>query len=210
MRSNFLRVVILTWEYPPRIVGEIATYTQSLGQNLSKKGFETHVVTYNESLTGLEREPSGVIVHRVSNPVKTHLNILTWALTLSTEFERVCSDIQYDVGPIDLFDCQEWISVPAVTCLSAAFHIPYIMTLHSLEEQRNSNPNNPISLAIRHFENLGAQSSAIVLVKSKATKKSVMLSYNLDEEKVQYLPQGFTFWVKIAKIYSSVNAGSRS
>ena len=142
-----LRVVILTWEYPPRIVGEMARYAQSLCQELAKRDFETHVVTYNEDMKGVEKEASGIIVHRVGNPVPTHLNVLTWALTLSTEFERVCADIHYDAGPVDLMDCHEWLSVPAATSLSNAFRIPYVMTVNSLEEQRSSYPDNPMSLA---------------------------------------------------------------
>jgi glycogen(starch) synthase len=199
-----MRVVTLTWEYPPRIVGEMARYTQSLCQELAERGFETHVVTYNEDLKGVRRESSGVVVHRVSNPVSTHLNILTWALTLSTEFERVCSDINYDIGSIDLLDCQDWTSVPSTVSLSKAFRIPYIMTIHSLEEQRIDFPDNPMSLTIRYFERLGTQSSSAVIVKSKIMKEEVQRLHNLSEDKVQCVPQDPAFGERIAWIYAAV------
>lgn len=202
-----MRVVTLSWEYPPRIVGERSLYIRSLCQKLAGIGFETHVVTYNESLRGVEKEPSGIIVHRVGNPVKTHLNILTWVLALSVEFERVCADIHYDAGPIDLLDCQEWISVPSSIKLSKAFHIPYVMTFHSLEEQRMSNLDNPMSLTIQYFEQLGANSSSIVVVKSEAMKEEVQRLFNLPERKVLCIPQNTYFGKRIAKIYSDLGTG---
>jgi len=199
-----LRVVVLAWEYPPRIVGEMAHYAQSLCQELAKRGFETHILTYNENLRGVEKEASGVIVHRLGNPVPTHLNVLTWALTLSTEFERVCADIHYDIGPVDLMDCHEWLSVPATMSLSNALLVPYVMTIHTLEEQRTTYPDNPMSLAIRHFERLGTQSSSLVIVRSKAMKEAVQGLHNLPKRKVRYVPQNGAFGEKIARIYSRI------
>jgi len=201
-----LRVVVLTWEYPPRVVGDMAYYAQALCQELAKRGFETHVVTYNEDLKGVEKEPSGVIVHRVGNPVPTHLNVLTWVLTLSTEFERICADIHYDVGSVDLIDCHEWISVPATTSLSNALRIPYIMTVDSLEEWRSSYPDNPMSLTIRHFERLGTHSSSMVIVKSKILKEKVQRLHNLPKRKVRYIPRNRAFGERISEIYAKIGA----
>jgi len=205
-----LRIVILTWEYPPRIVGEMAHYAQFLSQELVKRSFETHVVTYHESLRGVEKEASGVVVHRVGNPIPTHLNVLTWVLTLSTEFERVCADIHYDIGPIDIVDCHEWLSVPATLSLSNALRIPYVMTIDSLEEQRSSYPDNPMSLAIRHFERLGTKFSSVVIVKSETMKGEVQRLHNLPESKVKCIPQNRAFGKAISSIYVNIVTQRRS
>jgi hypothetical protein len=182
----------------------MALYAQTLCQELAKRGFETHVVTYNEDMKGVEKDASGVIVHRVGNPVPTHLNVLTWALTLSTEFERACADIHYDVGPLDLMDCHEWLSVPATTSLSNALRIPYIMTINSLEEQRSTYPDSPMSLAIRYFERLGAKHSSLVIVKSTAMKEAVERLHNISKRRIRFVPQNSAFGEKIARIYSKI------
>lgn len=199
-----MRVAILTWEYPPRVVGDMALYVQHLSQQLAEHGFETHVVTYSEDSKGVQEEPSGVTVHRIGNPVKTHLNVITWVLTLSQEFERVSADIHYDVGPIDLLDCQEWMSVPAACSLSKALGIPYVMTIHSLEEQRAGNPNSPFSLTIRHFERLGTHASSKIIVTSPKMKKEVQRLHNVPETAIEVVPQPLGFGKEIAEIY--VNA----
>ncbi len=197
-----MRVAILTWEYPPRVVGDMALYVQYLSRELAERGFETHVVTYNEDLKGVQEEPCGVSVHRVGNPVKTHLNILTWVLTLSQELERVTADIHHDVGPVDLIDCQEWIAVPAACCLSRALGIPFVMTIHSLEEQRSVNSDNPVSLTIRHFERLGTHSCSRIIVTSEKMKEEVQRLHNMPETAVEIVSKHLGFGTRISEIYA--------
>src|SRR5437868_3149164 len=64
-----MRVMMLSWEYPPRIVGGISPHVYDLSQQLQAKGVDVHVVTQATSLAPDEEiQPSGVHVHRV------HLN----------------------------------------------------------------------------------------------------------------------------------------
>jgi len=180
-----MRVSILTWEYPPRIVSELSAYVQILSQTLAKNGNEVHVITFHDTLRGDEKEPSGVIVHRVGNPVSTHVNVLTWDLTLSCEFERVCANVHYDSGRIDLIDCHEWLSVVAAMTLKRAFRIPFVMTLDSLEEQRSNFGSEPLNLAVRSIERMGTNDALFVLVKSEAMKAQVVNLHGLNSEKVK-------------------------
>ncbi|MFN3432375.1 MAG: glycogen/starch synthase, partial [Candidatus Sericytochromatia bacterium] len=46
---------MLTWEYPPRIVGGIARHVEELSEALVKQGHEVHVVTADHPNT-LEHE----------------------------------------------------------------------------------------------------------------------------------------------------------
>ena len=64
---DVLRVVMLSWEYPPRIVGGISPHVFDLSKELVKLGIEIHVVTKHTPLAVDEEvEPSGVHVHRVA------------------------------------------------------------------------------------------------------------------------------------------------
>ncbi len=205
-----MRVSILTWEYPPRIIGELSTYAKTLAQVLSGHGFEVHVVTFHDTLRGEDREPSGVYVHRVANPVSTHINILTWDLALSCEFERVCADIFYDIGRIDLVDCHEWLCVVAATTIKRAFGTPFVITLDSLEEQRSNFNNTPLNLAIQSIERTGTHEAVSVLVKSEQMKTEVLKLHSLDSRKVRVIPRVGSFegvdglYEKFARTHASV------
>ena len=57
---------MLSWEYPPRIVGGISPHVSDLSRQLAARGIETHVVTKETPLAPDEEiEATGVHVHRV-------------------------------------------------------------------------------------------------------------------------------------------------
>ena len=43
-----MKILMLTWEYPPRVVGGIARVVHDLSKRLIKDGHEVTVVTYKE------------------------------------------------------------------------------------------------------------------------------------------------------------------
>ena len=43
-----MKILMLTWEYPPRIVGGIARVVHDLSHKLVKQGNEVTVITYKE------------------------------------------------------------------------------------------------------------------------------------------------------------------
>ena len=43
-----MKILMLTWEYPPRIVGGIARVVHDLSQRLIKDGHDVTVITYKE------------------------------------------------------------------------------------------------------------------------------------------------------------------
>ena len=90
-----MRTIVFSWEYPPRVVGQLSEYVKALTSELSEK-IDVNVVTYDDRLTGETQESSGVKTVRVNNPVKTHIGVLTWVLTLNQEVERVSANLYYD------------------------------------------------------------------------------------------------------------------
>lgn len=107
-----------SWEYPPRIVGQLADYLKDLAVQLVKNKVGVLVVTYHDYMTGLHDDPEGVKIYRVNNPVRTHIGVLTWVLTLNQEVERAASNIYYDVTKqIDVIDVHDWHFIPAAVTL---------------------------------------------------------------------------------------------
>jgi len=145
-----MRALIFSWEYPPRIVGKLAAYISTLATDLVKSNVETHIVTYHDSLTGIAEEPNGAKVTRVTNPVQSHVNLLTWVLTLNQEVERAAANVYYkskkEISVIDVYD---WHFVPAAVTLKNALCIPFVFSVDSLEDHRSPGANAPLNMAIR-------------------------------------------------------------
>ena len=58
---------MLTWEYPPRVVGGIARVVNDLSKRLIKDGHDITVVTYKEGNVPYYELDKGVKVYRVDN-----------------------------------------------------------------------------------------------------------------------------------------------
>lgn len=188
--------VILSWEFPPKVVGEIAFYVNRLAIELVKNHVDVNIITHNDLWTGFHQGSDGVKAYRVSNPIKTHLNILTWDLTLMSEFERVFSDIYYNTdGEIDVIDAQEWLCVVAAVALKKAFDIPFVYTIHSLEDHR-SGQKNPFTDAIRSIELLGIYEADRIIVKSSFMKNEVNSIYNKNLRKIDVIRPDSLDWSK--------------
>jgi 1,4-alpha-glucan branching enzyme len=202
-----LKILILTWEFPPRIVGELGIFVNKLVNALKTRKVDVYVVTFQDDSDGSIQELNGIKLCRVSNPVKTHLNILTWDLTLMTEFERVSSNIYYATcKKIDVIDAQEWICIPAAIMLKKAFDLPIIFTIHSLEEHRSNFANEPLNISIKNIEHLGIIEADKILVKSKWMKSEISKLHGGFEEKVEVISPRASTWIKkVSRVYKRIS-----
>ncbi len=207
-----MHVIIFSWEYPPRMVGRLADYVNALSSQLVKNKVETHVVTYHEFLTGAVEEASGVKIVRVANPVRTHIGVLTWDLTLNQEVERAAASIYYQANKqIDLIDVYDWHFIPAAVTLKSALGIPFVYSVESLENHRSPPADTPYSMSIKSIEWLGFYEAKEVSVKSEWMRSEVVRIYNVPKEKIEVVAPNANSWVKkVLELYKTVSGGLSS
>lgn len=204
-----MRVMIFSWEYPPRVVGQLADYINALVAQLAKKKIETYVVTYHDFLTGAVEELSGAKIVRVTSPVHANIGVLTWILILNQEVERAAANIYYQTDKkIDLINVYDWHFVPAAITLKNALNIPFIYSVESLEDQRSPNSNTPYNMSIKSIEWLGFYEAIKVSVKSELMHDEIVRTYNVPEEKVKVVSPSTDSWMKeVLEIYTSAAGG---
>jgi hypothetical protein len=202
-----LRTIVFSWEYPPRVVGQLSGYVKSLTTQLSAHKVDVTVVTYDDSSTGLTQEPSGVKTIRVTNPVKTHIGVLTWVLTLNQEVERVAANLYYDKNKkVDLIDVFDWHFIPAAVTLKNALGIPFVYSVESLEDHRSPTANSSYNMAIKSIEWLGFYETKMVCAKSEWMRDEIVRIYKVPKEKIAVVPTGSDTWIDdILKLYSVVS-----
>ena len=207
-----MRVIIFSWEYPPRIVGQLAAYISALATQLVKNKVEMHIVTYHDSLTGAVEEANGVKTVRVPNPVRTHIGVLTWVLTLNQEVERATANIYYQANKqIDLIDVYDWHFIPAAVTLKNALSIPFIYSVESLEDHRSPGMNSPFNMAIKSIEWLGFYEAARVSAKSEWMRNEIVRVYNVPREKIKVVLPNTRSWIKeVLGLYNVVAGGAGS
>jgi glycosyltransferase involved in cell wall biosynthesis len=207
-----MRVIIFSWEYPPRVVGKLADHVNALATQLVKNKVETYVVTYHDFLTGTFEEAGGVKVVRVANPVRTHIGVLTWDLTLNDEVERAAANIYYQANKqIDLIDVYDWHFIPAAATLKNALNIPFIYSVESLEDHRSPNSNTPYNMSIKSIEWRGFYEAEKISVRSEWMRDEVIRIYNVPNEKIAVVPTDKNSWIQAGlKIYNTVAGGLKS
>src|SRR4030042_6448741 len=201
-----MRVIIFSWEYPPRVVGQLSGYVSTLSTQLAKSKVDVNVVTFDDSATGQTQEPSGVKTFRVANPVRTHIGVLTWVLTLNQEIERAATNIYYEAHKqIDLIDVFDWHFIPAAITLKNAFDLPFVYSVESIEDHRSPNSNTSYNMAIKSIEWLGFYEAAKILVKSEYMKDEIARIHKVPEEKITVIPSDPNLLVKeVQKIFRKV------
>jgi glycosyltransferase involved in cell wall biosynthesis len=201
-----MRIIIFSWEYPPRSVGKLSEYVKALAAQLAAKDLDVNVVTYHGFLTGLDKETTGVKTSRVSNPVRTHIGVLTWVLTLNQEVERIAANIYYDAKKkIDLIDAYDYHFIPAAVTLKNGLGIPFIYSVESLEDHRSQSVNTPYNMAIKSIEWLGFFEASLVSVKSEWMRDEIIRIYKVPKEKIVVISTDPSLWLAgILKLYKTV------
>lgn len=195
--------MIFTWEYPPRIVGQLANYVRNLAAQLVQSEQQAIVITYHDYPTSIENSADGVKIVRVTNPVRTHIGVLTWVLTLNQEVERAASNVYYELDKqVNLIDVHDWHFIPAAVTIRKALGIPFVYSVDSLEEHRSHGANLPFNMAIKSIEWLGTYEANRILVKSDWMRNEVMRIYKVPNEKVRTVSLGSQTWIQdLMKVY---------
>ncbi len=201
-----MRTIVFSWEYPPRVVGQLSGYVKALTTELAGKKVDVNVVTYDDRATGETQEPSGVKTIRVSNPVKTHIGVLTWVLTLNQEVERAAANIYYDANKkIDLIDVFDWHFIPAAVTLKNGLGIPFVYSVESLEDHRSPTANSSYNMAIKSIEWLGFFEASMANVKSEWMKEEVARIYKVPSGKIAVIPANSDTWIsEVLKVYGNI------
>jgi 1,4-alpha-glucan branching enzyme len=189
-------VALFTWEFPPRVVGQLAYYVNRLAAELVKKNVDVHVVTYNKSWTGYHQGPDGIKAYRISDKVQPQINVLTWMLSLNQEAERVTADMYYSMKrELDLIDVHDWHFIHAAVTLKRALQIPFVFSVDSIEPHRSRNSSAPISLSIKSIESLGISEASRILVKSEWMKQELKTYYGISGDNVIVIPPDAESWI---------------
>lgn len=206
-----MRAIILSWEYPPRVVGQLADFVKLLSGGLVKEMVETWVVTYHDYLTGEHRDPDGVKVIRITNPVRTHIGVLTWVLTLNQEVERAAANVYYSNNRnVDIVNAVDWHFIPAAVTLRQGLGIPFVYVVESLEEHRSHGSNSPFNMAIKSIEWLGMFESKQLIAKSSWMRDEIVRIYKVPKDKISVIsPDSKSLTNDFLQTYNMVIGGGK-
>ena len=192
VKGDFLmKILMLTWEYPPRIVGGIARVVHDLSKRLIKDGHEVTVVTYRDSADVPEYEnDKGVNVYRVDNYMIHPNNFIDWILQLNFNLVSKATEIINKEGDFDVIHAHDWLVANAAKTLKNAYGIPVVATIHATEAGRNSGIHNDTQRYINDTEWMLTYEASEVIVNSNYMKNELQRLFGLPYEKINVIPNG--------------------
>lgn len=140
-----MKVLMLSWEYTPHIVGGLGKHVVEIVPELISCGVEVHLVVpklsggvFNEPLPMPDGSPAtnGSQVYRVeTSGMQGDFFTNTWHDNIGVE--EFCAQLIRHEGQFDLIHNHDWLSGFAATALKHDFHLPLLSTIHATEMGRN-------------------------------------------------------------------------
>lgn len=188
-----MRVMMLSWEYPPRIVGGISPHVYDISQQLAALGAEVHVVTKaTPRAPDEEVEPSGVHVHRVH--LKREPNDFVHEIQLLNDVTEVrVRQLLEDWRPggqPTLFHAHDWLSLDAARTLKYEYSLPMVATVHATEEGRNGGIHTEMQRYIHEQEYWLTYEAWRVIVCTNYMKGEVARQFNVPDNKIDIIYNG--------------------
>ena len=180
---------MLTWEYPPRIVGGLARHCWGLSKALARKGIEVHIVTLEFPGVPLEEEVNGVKIHRVKVEIGNP-NFLVWVLLFNHFMEKRAGLLSREIGEFDIIHVHDWLTTLAGISLKHTLGKSLVLTLHSTEIGRSGGLNSPDSLTKDSIEWWGTYEAKYIITVSTSLRSEVIEHFKVPEWKVVAIPNG--------------------
>ena len=184
-----MKILMLTWEYPPRVVGGIARVVHDLSQRMIKDGHEVTVVTYRDGNTPYYENDKGVEVYRVDNYMIHPNNFIDWIMQLNFNMIAKATEL-ISKEKFDVIHAHDWLVSYAAKTLKHAFNIPVVATIHATESGRNSGIHDETQRYINDSEWMLTYEATEVIVNSNYMKSDIQRLFGLPFEKINVIPNG--------------------
>ena len=132
-----MRILTLSWEYPPIVEGGLARHVRKLSEQLVRDGHEVHVVTRGGGRLEADEERHGVIVHRVREPEFPRDDLdafIAWVDRMNADMLACALELG---GGFDLVHSHDWLVAAAARALARRRRVPWLVTVHATEYGRH-------------------------------------------------------------------------
>jgi len=131
-----MRVLMLSWEYPPNVVGGLGKHVAELEPALSTRGVETHVVTPLRGAQPPQESRARTVIHRVAVPGGAFPNFYAEATQANLALQKAAEAVVEESGPFDVVHTHDWLTSAAAIGLKHKYKLPLVATIHATERGR--------------------------------------------------------------------------
>ncbi|MER7459120.1 glycosyltransferase family 4 protein [Micromonospora sp. NPDC126480] len=188
------RILMLSWEYPPVLVGGLGRHVHALSVALAAAGHHVTVVTRHADGAPLQEYADGVhIIRAAEDPVRFPLatdSLLAWTMAFNHTLTRAALRAT-ETNTYDVIHAHDWLVAHTAITLREHLDIPLITTIHATETGRHQgwlpNEMNRTIHGVEHW--LTAESSRVITC-SGYMRDEVTGLFGVPEGRVDVVPNG--------------------
>ncbi|GAB3372176.1 glycosyltransferase family 4 protein [Amycolatopsis echigonensis] len=194
-----MRVLMLSWEYPPVVIGGLARHVHALARHLAQQGHDVVVLCRHTAGTDASTHPrsdrviEGVRVVRVAED-PMHLtferDLVAWTLAMGHAMVRAAQDLLRTWQP-DVVHAHDWLVTHPAIAVAEAARVPLVGTIHATEAGRHSGwLSHPLNQQVHSVEWWLANRADAVITCSQAMRKEVAHLFEIDPADVAVIHNG--------------------
>ncbi|MCU0524850.1 MAG: glycosyltransferase family 4 protein [Elainella sp. Prado103] len=183
-----MKILVLAWEFPPRIVGGISRHVAELYPELVQLGHEIHVLTVEFGHAPHYEVVDGIFIHRV--PVNESHDFFHWIANMNESMGRHGGKLIKEDGGFHLIHAHDWLVADAAIALKRLFKLPLIATIHATEYGRYNGLYTDTHYYINEKESQLAAESGRVIVCTHYMQLEVGWALNCPADKVDVIYNG--------------------
>jgi glycosyltransferase involved in cell wall biosynthesis len=189
--SRDLSVMMLSWEYPPRIIGGISPHIYYLSKSLARNGIKVYVVTCDFPGAPAHEVVDGVEVYRIDSYKNPSPDFATWVYLMNMNMQKEAATITRQLGgKIDVFHAHDWLVATAGIGLKHVFRKPFFATMHSTEIGRRNGIHSGYERMIHETEAWLTYEAWKVICCSDYMVHHVQWAFGLPTDKLVMIPNG--------------------
>ena len=186
-----LSVMMLTWEFPPRIIGGISPHVYYLSKSLARNGAKVYVVTCDFPGAPQHEVVDGVQVLRIDSYKNPSPDFATWVYLMNVNMQKEAAALVNSLGgKIDVFHAHDWLVATAGIGLKHVFRKPLFATMHSTEIGRRNGIHFDYEKMIHETEAWLTYEAWKVICCSDYMVSHVRWAFGLPEDKLVMVPNG--------------------
>lgn len=183
-----MRILVLSWEFPPRVVGGIARHVGELYPEIVKLGHEVHLLTIAFGLSPAYEVVEGIHVHRVVVPDCE--DFFQWVGLMNTQMGAYGEQLLTKMPEVDLIHAHDWLVGDAAIALKHHFKIPMIATIHATEYGRYNGIHTDTQSYISRKEKTLAHEAWRVIVCSQYMRHELERALQTPWQKIDVIFNG--------------------
>lgn len=186
-----MRILMLSWEYPPRIVGGISRVVYHLAHELGAAGHDVTILTMtDENLEPLESD-GPVTIHRVPAWLVRPITFIDGVMQMNMGMVAEGVRLMQSGERYDIIHMHDWlVAFAGKTLLDLYPWMVGITTIHGTEYGRNGGIHSDVQGYIGSVEQKLTEFSNRVIVNSLYMQEEVIRLFHLNTDRLNVIPNG--------------------